>query len=86
MQCMPLISLENAFLKREKVFSSLRIPTRNHFKRKTEGDRHGCLVLYQICSFEIIRKKESVFYGFASELHQKKSQNSFNSVQDATEL
>ena len=86
LHAVPLISLENAFLKREKVFSRLRIPTRNHFKRKTEGDGHGCLVLYQICSFEIIRKKRRFFYGFASELHQKKSQNSFNSVQDPTEL
>ena len=55
------ISLENAFLKREKVFSSLRIPTRNHFKRKTEGDCQGCLVPCQTCSLEIIRKRVSLF-------------------------
>ena len=71
LHAVPLISLENAFLKREKVFSSLRIPTRNHLKRKTEGDGHGCLVLYHICSFEIIRKKESVFLRFCLRITPK---------------
>ena len=66
----PFYPSENAFIKREKVFSRLRISKRNHSKRATDGDGHDCFASCQICSFEIFRKN-SPFLKFCLKIFLK---------------